>query len=107
MKILFWEIKKVEKEPDVVDENGKVVNKPTWKEKAGKVAGAVASIVTVGGAAGLGYALAKRNVGMEKDKKIQDLKECNNKLFLDNLDLYNQLHPEAAEEADEDEVEVV
>lgn len=105
MKLFGWEIKRAEKEPEVVDENGKVVNKPTVKETACKVLGTVAALGAGAGMVVGAYVLGGKKVGREKDRKIADLDHENRQLIDDNEALYRQLHPEVEETEDEDEVE--
>lgn len=94
-------------EADVVDENGNVIKpKKTWKERlilVGKVAAGVG--LALGGCA-VGYVTGSKKVTKEKDRKIQELMDTNTQLFKDNIDLYDQLHPEDTEKVEtEDEVE--
>lgn len=114
MKIFGYEINKAKPEPEVLDKDGNVVNKPSASEK---IVGVLKTIAKVGVATGVAFGAYKLG-GNRKEKEMNDeINKVNQdrlKLWAENADLEDKLREatsttesESEETTDEDDDEEV
>lgn len=102
IKILGRTIK-IEKDPEVLDENGKPI--PSTGDKIVGALKAAGALALGAGAVAAGYVIGGKKVGKEKDQVIRRLNEDKAELYQDNIEMYAQLHPVENSESDEDKEE--
>lgn len=109
MKIFGYEVKfeKVNKEPEVevVDKDGRVVNKPSKGEKIMNAVCTGLKIAAVGGLAAGAAILNGNRVGKEKDKEIRKFKDAYEDALGERDYYYNQLNSQEEETVDESEAD--
>lgn len=98
--------KKAEPDPEVVDENGKVVNKKTFADHVIGVGKTVVKIGVIAGTAAIAYTVGGKKVGKEKDQEISEINKDLLNLYSENAELQAKLRDEESDEKEEEQDEV-